>query len=68
MKVLFRDIDGVLNDHRPHPGSPYNGIKPSCMKLLNQVLAVTDASIILSTAWRYQEICGVSQTIQQRSS
>lgn len=56
--LLFLDIDGVLNGHTKHPGSPYNGIDPACMARLNRVLVATDADVVLSTAWRYQIICG----------
>lgn len=57
-KLLFLDIDGVLNDHRRHPGSPYCGLLPRCVGLLNAVLARTQPSIVLTSSWRYQHLLG----------
>lgn len=60
MRLLFLDIDGVLNGHEKLPGSVYCGIRPDCMARLNRVLLATDASVMLSTAWRYQIINGAT--------
>jgi hypothetical protein len=53
VNVLFLDIDGVLNGHEKHPGSPYTTIRPDCVQRLNKVLAKTHCSIVISSAWRY---------------
>lgn len=54
MKVIFLDIDGVLNGHdtHRHPNG-YCGIDPKCVYRLNRIVAETGAAIVLSTAWRY---------------
>lgn len=54
MKILFLDIDGVLNAHEP-----FDREVGSCriyydkVQRLNHVLRKTGAVIVLSTAWRY---------------
>ena len=53
MKVLFLDIDGVLNGHEKHPDSPYTTIRPDCVRRLNRVIKATDCKIVISSAWRY---------------
>lgn len=53
MKVLFLDVDGVLNGHEPMENG-YCGIKPECVSRLNRILrAVPDAKIVVHSAWRY---------------
>lgn len=52
MKVIFLDIDGCLNAHKPHPNG-YCGIDLYCMEVLNWAIRKTDAKIVLSSAWRY---------------
>lgn len=53
LKVIFLDIDGVLNDHAQNVAG-YCGLKPSCVEQLNRILAaVPDAHIVVSSAWRY---------------
>lgn len=54
LKILFLDIDGVLNDHSRFPNR-WSGISRSQVELLNRVLAaVPDLQIVLSSAWRYR--------------
>lgn len=51
-KILFLDIDGVLNDHRRHPNN-YSPIMAEHVELLNALLkADPDIFIVLSSAWR----------------
>lgn len=51
-RVLFLDVDGVLNHlgiwkiGRPNP------IDPECVARLNEVLGKTKARVVLSSAWR----------------
>ena len=53
MKVIFLDIDGVLNDHKAWPNR-CGRICYERVEHLNKVLcAVPDAKIVLSSAWRY---------------
>jgi hypothetical protein len=58
MQVVFLDIDGVLNhcdtqcglatDVEPLPIP----IAPKCMARLNQLIAETDAKVVISSSWR----------------
>lgn len=53
MKIIFLDIDGVLNDHSPMCNG-YCGIKAECVEQLNRILATApDAKIVVHSAWRY---------------
>lgn len=53
MKLLFLDIDGVLNDHAKLE-SGYCGIRHDKASLLNRILdAVPDVQLVISSAWRY---------------
>lgn len=58
LRVLFLDIDGVLNRHEKHPGSVYCGIRADCMAELNRVIHETGCSLVISSAWRYQILLG----------
>jgi hypothetical protein len=58
-KLLFLDLDGVLNGHEKHPDSHYCGMRPDLVQRLNRVLyAVPDAKIVISSAWRYMILEG----------
>lgn len=52
-KILFLDIDGVLNDHAFCEVSQSCTIKPQCMAYLNSILHETHCQIVLTSAWRY---------------
>ena len=53
MKIVFLDIDGVMNDHRRLPNG-FAPILPGPVENLNRILhAVPEAMIVLSSAWRY---------------
>lgn len=52
MKVLFLDIDGVLNAHDPHPNG-YCGLHPDKVARLDRIVAATGCRIVLASAWRY---------------
>lgn len=53
MKVLFLDIDGVLNGHEYNPDAGSCLIKRDCIQRLNRILRETGAKIVVSSAWRY---------------
>lgn len=54
MKLIFLDIDGVLNGHEKLPGSVYCGICLRRAGLFNRILeSVPDAKIVVSSSWRY---------------
>lgn len=53
MKLLFLDIDGVLNDHTRTP-SGYCGIQADKVSHLNFILKeAPEVQIVISSAWRY---------------
>lgn len=54
MKLIFLDIDGVLNDHEPLSNRVMCGkLHESKVRRLNLLIQETGASIVLSSAWRY---------------
>ena len=57
MKVLFLDIDGVLNSehwfiNRPEKGGLYTQVDPHAVAILNRVIKETKCSIVVSSTWR----------------
>lgn len=53
MKLLFLDIDGVLNDHEVHYAAESCTIERSSVDVLNHILSEAGAHYVLSSAWRY---------------
>lgn len=53
MKLIFLDIDGVLNGQEFNKTCGSNSINRECAEHLNAIIAATDAKIVLSSAWRY---------------
>lgn len=63
MKVLFLDIDGVLNCMYPSPSPDYPewvdleewryGFNPELVARLRYVIANTDCKIVISSSWRH---------------
>jgi hypothetical protein len=58
VKVLFLDIDGVLNGHQQFKHMPYCKISRPCVRELNRVLVKTGCKVVLSSAWRYMVLNG----------
>lgn len=58
MKILFLDLDGVLNTHEWDPEIGCGQIHPDKVQRLNVILKKTGAMIVLSSAWRYLVIRG----------
>lgn len=53
MKILFMDVDGVLNcENTPDRCGIYIGIEDDKVELLKQIIDATDAKIVLSSTWR----------------
>lgn len=58
MKIIFLDIDGVLNNHQ------FNEVAGSCIiqqdsvQCLNSIMHLTGAKIVVSSAWRYMRTGG----------
>ena len=53
MKIIFLDIDGVLNNHNTL-GESLNW-EPDLVEILNRVIKETKAKIVLSSTWRWIE-------------
>jgi hypothetical protein len=53
VKVLFLDVDGVLNGHDWDDEAQSCNIRRECVKHLNRVVRETGCRIVLSSAWRY---------------
>ncbi len=62
MKLIFLDIDGVLNGHNFCHEAKSNLINRDCVTRLNRIIHETGARVVLSSAWRYM-IHGGAQTI-----
>ena len=58
MKVLFLDIDGVLNGHEWDDDAKSCNIRRECVKHLNRVVQETGCKIVVSSAWRYILLAG----------
>jgi hypothetical protein len=57
MKVIFLDIDGVLNcKATPNPRKFPYVVDPSLLNRLNRLVAETGASIVLSSTWRLDPV------------
>lgn len=61
-KLIFLDIDGVLNDELTGLYQSTDGywpeIKPDCVKAFNRIIRATEAKIVLSSSWRYHILNG----------
>lgn len=54
MKVIFLDIDGVLNcNQTPNPRKFPFIVDPVLLDRLKRLLELTDAKVVLSSNWRY---------------
>jgi hypothetical protein len=52
-KILFLDMDGVLNAHEWLGEAGSCDVRHDCVLRLNRILHETGAAIVLSSAWRY---------------
>lgn len=52
-KILFLDIDGVLNTHDWNAEAGSGSIHRDKMELVNEIIKTTGTKIVISTAWRY---------------
>lgn len=59
MKVIFLDVDGVLNSEQfvqtSSTGLPFgdNQIDPEAVERLNQIIERTGAKVVISSSWRH---------------
>lgn len=52
MKILFLDVDGVLNSYKT--GGRY-ALKRNCLRRLQKIVEETKCDIVLSSSWRKDE-------------
>jgi hypothetical protein len=52
MKVIFLDIDGVLNSETFLKCNPNEAIDRKSVSILKKIIDVTGAAIVMSSAWR----------------
>lgn len=63
MKILFLDIDGVMNSHASalNSGGDLTKFAPEAVSTLNAVLQETGACVVISSSWRcsrtMEEMC-----------
>ena len=50
-RVIFLDIDGVLAPIRRW--DRYGDVDPTCIAVLNEIVARGDADVVVSSTWRY---------------
>lgn len=58
LKIIFLDIDGVLNNYDMYHHErkvPYKQLIPACVKVLNDLIAKTNAKVVISSTWRMNE-------------
>lgn len=77
MKIIFLDIDGVLNhedfyrerfEKRYDDGAiehPYSEIDPKTVQRLNKIIEETGANIVISSTWRHSGYINSSVKIKQ---
>ena len=55
MKVIFLDVDGVLNNHSSFNKTydPYEEFDIESLEVLADIVDATGAKIVLSSSWRY---------------
>ena len=53
-KIIFLDVDGVLNNENTNARSPggYVGVMDSKVKLLSKLVKETNADVVISSDWR----------------
>ena len=72
MRLLFLDIDGVLNSSRffaevkPNPPFGLQAIDPQAVERLNRIFDATLANVVVSSSWRlYMDPLILTWTLQQ---
>lgn len=62
MKIVFCDIDGVLNTYKGNPGPHFS--KP-CIDNLKELLKNKDIKVVVSSAWRMLGLEKIKQIFEQ---
>ena len=57
MKVIFLDIDGVLNSFKTTSRTPsgYRGVSNSLVKRLQKLIKSTGAVVVLTSSWKHSD-------------
>jgi len=63
--VIFLDIDGVLAPIRRW--DRYGDVDPSCVQVLNDIVAQADAEVVVSSTWRHGKTVAELQAILEAS-
>ena len=67
MKVIFLDIDGVLNHSQSRTHKQVYGIDPDCVGILDSLLDTSGAVVVISSSWRlWKTPLQIAQLIQTR--
>lgn len=57
MKIIFLDIDGVLNNfstlHKFDLDDPAEMLDPLCVSNLNKIIEKSSAKVVISSSWRF---------------
>jgi HAD domain in Swiss Army Knife RNA repair proteins len=53
MRIVFLDIDGVLNDNTFDAEAESSTLRPAAVERLREILRATGAKVVLTSSWRY---------------
>lgn len=75
MRVIFLDIDGVLNNSMWCEDNPFtlgvdgwqSQLSPNLMMLMNKIVKQTDATVVLSSTWRFGWTCDDLQVLMDNA-
>ena len=68
MKVIFLDIDGVLNTTRSRYKNGMDEITPELVRNLRGLLVYTGAKIVISSTWRLPDVVGYDPLVDRLES
>jgi hypothetical protein len=57
-KLIFLDVDGVLNAHEWVGEAESCDVRRDCVSRLNRIIRETGAKVVISSAWRYMVLGG----------
>lgn len=64
MKVIFLDIDGVLNSTKSaQKFGSFNHLDPSAIDILNHICVRTGAKVVISSSWRHMGLQAVKDIL-----
>jgi len=73
MKVIFLDIDGVLNNRDTWGNRPLiKAFDKDCIAAFNKIIDATGARIVISSSWRnlfkYEQLCALLRNVGVRGA